>query len=617
MSDVRAATPREQRRRPSDWIHRFTDDPNSVLERQLCMVSVYLLAHLMFLVPGVVVTEQWPVVLGGVLMVAATAAAFALRGPTVPARMAMLIPLVDLLAVGLLRDGTGGAASVFGALLILPVLSIGVEPGRLPLLFGGLVTIAVIFLPQIVAATSLDTGQWIQLAFIPIVLGLTALSVNELTRRLRSRVRAVQKLRRDQVTLLAQVQDNTTTSAEASRLIRESAHLMTSVLNAVTEQSIIATDRSGRIDVFNTGAQKMLGVAAHDAIGRANISDFHLPEELEEHQDDSLDTRYGAVSAPVREGSAQVRDWTYRRGDGSTLRVQVTVTARHDAAGEIEGFLYVATDVTDERKQARMKDEFVNLISHELRTPLSSILGYAELIADDEEHPLTEEQARYLATVERNAQRLLRLVSDLLFTAQVESGRFSLQEQQVDLCAVVAASLESARPAAEARDVRLVLSQAKEPLIVWGDPVRLGQAVDNLVSNAVKFTPPRGRVAVTLGFADGGYGQPDCALIAVSDTGIGIPADEIDQLFSRFFRASTATQFAVPGVGLGLTITQAIAVAHHGRVRVASTVGEGTTFTFELPLLVEPSANEQPASADGVGKPGGVDSGRGGTGRHG
>ncbi len=112
------------------------------------------------------------------------------------------------------------------------------------------------------------------------ILILTALSTNELTRRLRSRVQAVQVLRRQQEALLVEAQDNATASIAASNLILESARQMTGVLDAVTEQSIIATDRSGRIDVFNTGAQKMLGVAAHDVIGRRNIADFHLPDEL-------------------------------------------------------------------------------------------------------------------------------------------------------------------------------------------------------------------------------------------------------------------------------------------------------------------------------------------------
>ena len=577
------------------WVQRFAVDTNSVVERQLCMLSVYVVAQFVFLLPSVEATEPWAVLLAGALMVAATAGAFALRGPEMPVKAAMLIPLADLLAVGLLRAGTGGWTSVFSALLILPVLSLGVEPGRLPLLFGGLVTAGVAVLPELIDPTVVDDGQWIRGIFTLLVLGLTALSVNELTRRLRDRVKAVQKLRHRQETLLAEAQDNATASAAASSLLRESAHLMAGVLDAVTEQSIIATDRSGRIDVFNVGAQNMLGIAAHDVIGRANITDFHLPAELAGDEGD--EPSYDALIAPVLQGDALVRDWTYRRADSSTLRVQVAVTARHDAAGDVEGFLFVATDVTDERKQARMKDEFVNLISHELRTPLSSILGYTELIADDDEHPLSEEQSRYLATVERNAQRLLRLVSDLLFTAQVESGRFSLQEQRIDLQSIVGTSMETARPGADARSVRLVLSQSNDPLVVWGDPVRLGQAVDNLISNAVKFTPTGGRVAVTLGTAEGRDGAPDQALIAVSDTGIGIPAEEIDRLFSRFFRASTATQNAIPGVGLGLTITQAIAIAHHGRIRVASTVGEGTTFTFELPLLEDADAPDAPVAA--------------------
>jgi signal transduction histidine kinase len=295
----------------------------------------------------------------------------------------------------------------------------------------------------------------------------------------------------------------------------------------------------------------------------------------------------------VRSGDPQVRDWTYTTRDGSELSIKVAVTARRDAAGDVDGFLFVGTDVTADREQARMKDQFVNLISHELRTPLSSILGYLELLEDDEETPLTAEQAQYVGTIERNANRLLRLVSDLLFTAQVESGRFQVQEQSVDLQTVVAASVESASPVAAGRGVTLRMAACDEPVFVCGDPMRLGQAVDNLVSNAVKFTPSGGRVAVTLGTdgtdgADGADGAR--ALISISDTGVGIPADEVDRLFSRFFRASTASANAIPGVGLGLSITRAIAVAHRGQIRVASTVGAGTTFTLDLPQVRVPRA---------------------------
>lgn len=587
-------------------LRRFAADQNSVLERQLCTLAVYLLAQLMFLVPGISVTQGWPVALGAILMAVATAAAFVLGQPDVAIRAAMLVPLIDLVAIGLLRAGTGGAASVFGALLILPVLSLGVEPGRLPLIIGAPVIVSVIMVPQLLNPSSLANGQWIRTIFTPLILILTALSTNELTRRLRSRVQAVQILRRQQQVLLAEAQDNATAGTAASYLIQESAHQLAAVLDAVTEQSIIATDRSGLIDVFNTGAQRMLGIAAHDVLGRRNITDFHLQEELDQLGGDDVGEGFSSMMDPIRQGDASVRDWTYRRADGSTLRVQVAITARHDAAGDLDGYLFVATDVTSERKQARLKDEFVNLISHELRTPLSSILGYIELIGDDEENPLSAEQSKYLVTVERNAQRLLRLVSDLLFTAQVESGRLSLQELEVDLLVVVKRSMDSAKPIAESRDVRLALSHPPETLLVWGDPTRLGQAVDNLVSNAIKFTPPGGRVAITLGTTVSIRDEPEAALISVSDTGIGIPADEIDRLFSRFFRASTATQFAIPGVGLGLTITQAIATAHHGHVRVASTVGEGTTFTLELPLMKIVEAPDDSSASDELSEHGSI-----------
>ncbi len=577
-------------------IQGFAIDSNSVLERQLCTAAVFLLSQLLLFIPGVSVTTVTEVLIANMLALAATGGAFVLRAPYVPPRAAMIIPLIDILAIGLLRAGTGGQTSIFTIMMVLPVLSLGVEPGRLPMLIGAPVTVAALLLPLVGNPTALADGQWSRIIFGPVILGLVCLSANELTCRLRSRVRAVQKLQREQQQLLLAAEDQAAMSAAASALLRESSGQLSSVINAVTEQSIIATDRTGRIEVFNAGAQKMLKVAAHDAIGRS-ITQFHRSDELTSAEDGPViqDTpavrpnadsaAFRVLTAGVRHGFPRLGDWTYVTGDGSEKRVQVAVTAKRDAGEDVDGFLFVATDVTDEREQAKTRDEFVNLISHELRTPLSSILGYLELISDDEENPLSEEQHRYLVIVERNANRLLRLVSDLLFTAQVESGRFQLQEQSVDLHSVLANAVETATPVAATRDVRVRLAESTDAIRVWGDPVRLGQAVDNLVSNAVKFTPSGGRVAVTLGIGGGEDGPETRALVCVSDTGIGIPADEMDRLFSRFFRATTATKNAIPGVGLGLTISKAIAAAHGGEIRVASTVGEGTTFTLDLPMI--------------------------------
>jgi signal transduction histidine kinase len=225
-----------------------------------------------------------------------------------------------------------------------------------------------------------------------------------------------------------------------------------------------------------------------------------------------------------------------------------------------------------------LKDEFVGLISHELRTPLSSILGYLELMRDEDDVQLSEQQLGFLDVAERNANRLLRLVGDLLFTAQVESGTFRLNEHAQPLAPILAASVESARPVADAAGIAMVLD-ATEDCIVNADAVRLGQGCDNLISNAIKFTPRGG--TVTVGVGESG----SSAVITVADTGMGIAADELDQLFSRFFRATTATRNAVPGVGLGLVITRAIARAHGGDMGVTSVEGVGTTFSMTLPLL--------------------------------
>jgi PAS domain S-box-containing protein len=330
------------------------------------------------------------------------------------------------------------------------------------------------------------------------------------------------------------------------------------------------------VRVWNPGAERLLGLPRADVVRRRRITDFHLPEELAAHG--------GGLAALVRVAQAEgrdVRDWTYVTATGEERTVSVAVTPRTVDSGEHAGWNFVGTDMTEVRAGERLKDQFVSLISHELRTPLSSILGYLELVLDDPDQPLTEEQRSYLGTVERNAQRLLRLVGDLLFTAQVEAGTLTLQPE------------ESARVAAAAGDVRLVLDLPAEDVVVRGDAVRLGQACDNLVSNAVKFTPAGGRVALALraGWwsADGGFtteerpGTTPVARISVTDTGYGIPAAELEQVSTRFFRASTARRHAVKGVGLGLSITKAITTAHGGTLGVVSTEGRGTTFTLTLP----------------------------------
>lgn len=221
----------------------------------------------------------------------------------------------------------------------------------------------------------------------------------------------------------------------------------------------------------------------------------------------------------------------------------------------------------------RLKDEFVSSVSHELRTPLTSISGYVELLKEDE---IDDERRDYLGIVERNADRLLGLVSDLLFSARLQDGRLELERTDVDLTRIVADAVASARPRADAAQVTLRL-QSEEVPAVSGEPDRLAQLLDNLVSNAIKFTPPGGVVEVRL------FARRGNACVQVSDTGIGIPEEERERLFERFFRSQTALERQIQGTGLGLYISKAIVEAHGGRIGVRSDDGQGTTFVVELP----------------------------------
>ena len=244
------------------------------------------------------------------------------------------------------------------------------------------------------------------------------------------------------------------------------------------------------------------------------------------------------------------------------------------------------------RELDRLKDEFVALVSHELRTPLTSITGYVELVLD--EPALADEHRRFLDVVDRNAARLLRLVSDLLLVAQIESGKLVLDLDDVDLEAVAAESLEALRPVAVAGGVDLRLEAATVPP-VRGDRARLAQLLDNLVSNAVKFTEPGGQVVVALGRSG------DDLTLAVSDDGIGIAAADQRRLFDRFFRARGAQQRAIRGTGLGLTIAAAVVAAHGGTIDLASQEGEGTTFRVRLPRAGPPGAGAGSADREAQG----------------
>jgi signal transduction histidine kinase len=259
-------------------------------------------------------------------------------------------------------------------------------------------------------------------------------------------------------------------------------------------------------------------------------------------------------------------------------RLEQSLAFAQEARAEAESARHTLSDQNRRLMELdRLKDEFLSLVSHELRTPLTSIRGYLDLVLDEEAGELNPEQRRFLKAVERNSGRLLRLVGDLLFVAQADAGRLTLERGKVDLAALAADCVEAARPVADQRSIDLQLAAVPVPALV-GDRGRLAQVLDNLVSNALKFTPEGGRVEVRTSTTD------DCVYLEVEDSGMGVPAAEQPRLFERFFRAASATEQAIPGTGLGLAIVKAIVEAHAGRIEVVSAPGKGTTFRIELPL---------------------------------
>lgn len=282
-------------------------------------------------------------------------------------------------------------------------------------------------------------------------------------------------------------------------------------------------------------------------------------------------------------------------GLAGTLLVARAQRRRRAAQHEREHLLELTRSQNiDLMRLDREKDAFIASVSHELRTPLTSIRGYTELVGEESDN-LTEQQRHFLGIVDRNASRLLSLINDLLLAAQIDAaGALDIEREDVDLSALAEQAVESAGPAASMKDIELRASYEREAM-VKGDALRLSQVLDNLISNAVKFTPNGGRVHVRL------VSDDERVRLEVEDTGMGMTQEEQSRLFERFYRTEGATENAVQGSGLGLAISQAIAHAHDGMIVVRSEKGIGSTFALDLPRAA-PTA--LPAESEHLTSPG-------------
>lgn len=269
-------------------------------------------------------------------------------------------------------------------------------------------------------------------------------------------------------------------------------------------------------------------------------------------------------------------------------RLEAELASRHAA----EDARQELSEQNDElRELDELKTRFLATVSHELRSPLTSIVSYADLIRDEGE--LSSTAGRFLDVIARNAERITKLVGDLLLLSRIEAGMIPLDLTPLSVAEVVAEAVQAAAPAAAQKGVALEGAAPGGPPVL-ADRARLVQVIDNLIANAVKFTDEGGQVQVTAA-ADGQEWRID-----VRDSGIGIPPDEVSHLFDRFFRASNATSAGRPGSGLGLSIVKEVTELHGGRVEVTSTLGAGTTIHLVLPATAGAQPGTGAATEPGV-----------------
>ena len=372
-------------------------------------------------------------------------------------------------------------------------------------------------------------------------------------------------------------------------------------LLATTEERVYFKDLQSRFLFVSAGwiAAYAPGCSAEELTGKTDFDVFSRQHAADAFADEQEIIQTGRPIA------GQVERETYTGRPDAW--VSTTKMPLLDQAGQIIGTFGISRDVTAQvsaentlARQAselsaqnerlleldQLKDDFIATVSHELRTPLTSIIGYIELL--EEEGADGPNTGRFAEVIRRNAKQLLRLVGDLLFLAHMRSGKLALELQGIDLARIAAEAVTEVRPGAQLKHIDVVLSVAPVPPFA-ADPGRIAQLMASLLSNAVKFTGPGGRVEVSTGMAD------DQAVLTVADTGMGIPAADLERIFERFYRTAAATRRVIPGTGLGLAIATAIADAHNGAIAVESTEGQGSTFTVRLPLRPVPAARADPA----------------------
>jgi signal transduction histidine kinase/CheY-like chemotaxis protein len=396
----------------------------------------------------------------------------------------------------------------------------------------------------------------------------------------------------------------TTESSRRSALLKAGA-LQNAILNSANF-SIIATDEKGIIQLFNVGAERMLGYRAEEVVNRVRPSDMHDPHEVHARAtalslelDTPIAPGFEALAFKASRGIEDIYELTYICKDGSWFPAIISITALRDDYGDIIGYLLIGTDnsvrkrveqqlneaVDAAEKANQAKTDFISSMSHELRTPLNAILGFAQLVESGTPAP-TPTQQRSIGQILKAGWYLLELINEILDLALIESGKLTLSGEPVSLTEVLAECRAMVEPQAQQRGIGMVFAQLESPRYVKADRTRLKQVLINLLFNAIKYNQRGGHVTVVCTLR-----ANDVVRISVRDTGPGLMPAQLAQLFQPFNRLGQESG-TEEGTGIGLVVTQRLVHLMGGQIGVDSTPGVGSVFWVEMALTEAPQQAE-------------------------
>jgi two-component system phosphate regulon sensor histidine kinase PhoR len=330
---------------------------------------------------------------------------------------------------------------------------------------------------------------------------------------------------------------------------------------------IVAVDREGHVVLWNAAAERITGVPAGEALGRTPL------QVLQRNLEGGTESDTGDRFVSLRRGREEV--W-----------LSLTEAVMRDPAGAVAGRIFAFRDISAERVVEQMKSDFVSMVSHELRTPLTSIYGFAETLMREDVLFGEEQRATFLGYIASESERLTHIVNLLLNVARLDTGDLTVQLTPLDVRGVVAEAVAAAEQGPRTAGHRFVVDLPEGPLEAQADHEKLRQILVNLLENAVKYSPGGGKVTIAA------RRRNDVVEVSVSDEGVGISEEDQRRVFTKFYRGDGEVQ-SPGGTGLGLFIAQGLVSAMGGRIWVDSREGEGSTFSFDLPLPLEPVLSER------------------------